>query len=232
MQCIVGRVYLDMALCGLEPRLNSICGIWKVLDAGLAFVDSMTSPLLRPVRAGLMSVKAIVSLMRLASKKACHPEELFSNVWTWNPPKELKSEQKRTDAFALLKKSKDQLRNPEDVNKTKELKKTRAVKAKTPGPTSSSTRGKGVVPMTPVTVRSKPFAQEPSCFDFNTAVPTLAFTPVQKVKATASSRKAPRTASKQQFHVYEDTRSPILPVPAAPRRIKKPIFKVGIRIYA
>uniref|UniRef100_A0A3Q3JR04 separase n=1 Tax=Monopterus albus TaxID=43700 RepID=A0A3Q3JR04_MONAL len=87
MQDVVGRVYLRMALSGLEPRLNKVCSIWKILEAGLAFVDSTPSPVLRSVRAGLMVTKAIVSLMTLASAKGCAPVELFSSAWTWNVPK-------------------------------------------------------------------------------------------------------------------------------------------------
>uniref|UniRef100_A0A3P8TET8 separase n=1 Tax=Amphiprion percula TaxID=161767 RepID=A0A3P8TET8_AMPPE len=87
MHDVVGRVYLCMALSGLEPRLNKACGVWKILEAGLAFVDSTPSPVLTPVRAGLMATKAIASLMLLAAKKGCTPEELFSDAWTWNLPK-------------------------------------------------------------------------------------------------------------------------------------------------
>ncbi|XP_058488332.1 separin isoform X2 [Solea solea] len=228
MQDVVGRVYLHMALSGLEPRLNSNCGIWKVLEAGLAFVDSMPSPVLRPVRAGLMGIKAIVSLITLAAKKGCNPEELFSNVWTWNAPtenKELESEQKTVAASSLVKKSKD----TDIPDKSKEAKKVKTVKPKIQAPISSATRGKLLPPMTPVTVKSKSSVKEHSCFDFNTAIPTLAFTPVQKVKAPGSVRKAPRTVSKQQFHVFEEC-SPVQektqPVPAAPRRTKKSRFKV------
>ncbi|AWP02957.1 putative separin [Scophthalmus maximus] len=228
MQDVVGRVYLHMALSGLEPRLNNICGIWKVLEAGLAFVDSMPSPVLRPVRAGLMATKAIVTLFTLASKKQCNPEELFSNAWSWNAPKELKSEQKNVPASSLLKKSKDPAKKLNIPDKAKEAKKVKVVKPKIPA-TSSSARGKGLVPMTPVMVKTKHSVKELGSYDFNTVVPTLACTPVQKVKDPASVRKAPRTVPKQQFHVFEDT-SPIQektrPVPAAPRCTRKSRFKV------
>ncbi|XP_071350863.1 separin [Trachinotus anak] len=230
MQDLVGRVYLCMALSGLEPRLNKVCGIWKVLEAGLAFVDSSPSPVLRPVRAGLMATKAIVSLITLASKQGCNPEELFSNAWTWNAPKgdkELKSEQKTLPPSSLLKKSKDSIKKLDVPDRTKEAKKVKAVKPKIEVTTSS--RGKGLVPITPVMVKSKPSVKELGAFDFNTVVPTLACTPVQKVKAPASVQKAPRTASKLQFHVYEEL-SPVQDkaqhVPAAPRRTKKSRFKV------
>ncbi|XP_053297454.1 separin isoform X1 [Pleuronectes platessa] len=226
MKDVVGRVYLHMALSSLDPRLNNICGIWKILKAGLAFVDCSPSPVLRPVRAGLMATKAIVSLITLASKKGCNPEELFSNVWTWNAPKdrELKSEQKHVPALSLNKKPKDCLKIPDAPDKTKKTSKVKPVKPKIQV-MSSSSREKDLVPMTPVMVRSKAAVKELSSFDFNTVVPTVACTPVQKVRAPASVRKAPRTASKQQFYVYEEF-SPSQPVPAAPRRTKTSRFKV------
>lgn len=233
MQDVVGRVYLRMALSGLEPTLNKVCGIWKILEAGLAFVDSTPSPVLRPVRAGLMATKAVVSLVTLAAKKGCTPEELFSDAWTWNAPKvdkELKSEQKTVPPSSFLKKPKESIKNPDIPDKTKEAKKVKVVKPKIQV-TNSSTKAKGLVPMTPVMVKSKPSVKDLGSFDFNTVVPTLACTPVQKVKAPASVQKAQRTATKLQFHVYEEL-SPVQdkagPVPAAPRRTKKSRFKVGI----
>uniref|UniRef100_A0A3Q1GQH6 separase n=1 Tax=Acanthochromis polyacanthus TaxID=80966 RepID=A0A3Q1GQH6_9TELE len=177
MQDVVGRVYLHMALSGLEPRLNKACGVWKVLEAGLAFVDSTPSPVLTPVRAGLLATKAIASLMLLAAKKGCTPEELFSNAWTWNLPKE-----------------------------DKELRS-----------------------LAPSSTHKKSSGRTLDCFDFNTVVPTLACTPVPSMKGPTSVQKAPKTASKLQFHVYEEL-SPVQDkpqrVPAAPKRTKKSRFKV------
>lgn len=232
MQDVVGRVYLCMALSGLEPSHSKVCGIWKILETGLAFVDTTPSPVLRPVKAGLMATKAILSLVILAAKKGCNPEELFANAWTWNPPKaneELKSERKIVPSSSMLKKSKEAIKKTDIPGRTEEAKKVKVVKPKTKV-TSSLAKTKGQVSMTPVMVKSKP-SDELGCFDFNTVVPTLAFTPVQKVKAPASVRKAQKTASKLQFHVYEEV-SPSQhkagPVPAAPKRTKKSRFKVGI----
>lgn len=231
MEDLMGRVYLSMALSGLEPSHSNVCGVWKILEAGLAFVDSTPSPVLRPVRAGLMATKAILSLITLAAKNACAPEELFSNVWTWNLPKvdkELKSEQKTVPPSALLKKPKDPIKNLDIPDKTKETKKVKAVKSKM---TSSLTKTKGLVSMTPVAVKSKPFDRELDSFDFNTVVPMLAFTPVQKMKAPTSVQKTQKAVSKLHFHVYEEfspTQNKVQPVPAAPRRTKKSRFKVGI----
>lgn len=224
MQDVVGRVYLHMALSALEPRHNKVCGIWKVLEAGLAFVDSTTSPVLRPVRAGLMATKAIVSLVTLAEKKGCTPEEFFSNAWTWNTSKEdLKSEEKAVPPSSLLKKPKESIKNIPD--KTKEAKKVRIVPPRIQG-AGSSTKGKRLVPMMPV--RVKP---DLGAFGFNTEVPTLFCTPIPKVKAPRTEQKAQRTAPKIQFNVYEELspeQKKAQPVPGAPRRTKKPFFKVSI----
>ncbi|XP_074535465.1 separin [Halichoeres trimaculatus] len=231
MQDVVGRVYLCMALSGLEPGLNKVCGIWKILEAGLAFVDSAPSPDLRPIRAGLMATKAIVSLVTMAAKKGCSPGELFSNVWTWNAPKmdkDPKSEQEAAPHSLAMKKPKESIKNPEIPDKTKEAKKSKVVKPKIQV-TSSLSKVKGQVPMTPVMVKSKPSAKDLGSFDFNTVVPTLACTPVQRVKAPASVLKVPKTVPKLQFQVYEEL-SPVQdkaqPVPAAPRRTKISRYKV------
>lgn len=208
MHDIVGRVYLHMATSGLDPSLSKVCSVWKILDAGLAFVDSVPSPVLTSVRASLMATKAIVSLITLAENKECIPEELFSNVWMWKAPnktKELKQDQK--------------------LVKIKDTKKLNVVKPKIKV-TGSLSRGKNLVPMTPVTPKCS--TGELGIFDFNTVVPTLSCTPIQKVKTTALTQKAPKTAaSKLQFHVYEES-SPVHLVPAAPKRPKKPLFKVCI----
>ncbi|XP_034726032.1 separin [Etheostoma cragini] len=223
MQDVVGRVYLSMALSGLEPRLNKVCGIWRVLEAGLAFVNSTPSPVLRPVKAGLMATKAIVSLVTLAEKKGCTPEELFSNAWTWSEPKGLISEHKAVPRSVLLRKPKETIKNPDGPHKTKEAKKVKVVKPRIEV-TSSSTKEKGLVPMTPVMVKSKLSVGQRSYFDFNT-VASLACTPIQKVKACPSVQKVPKTASKLQFQVYEEL-SPVQHMPAAPRRTKKTVFKM------
>ncbi|KAK1900808.1 Separin [Dissostichus eleginoides] len=196
MQDVVGRVYLHMALSALEPRHNKVCGIWKVLEAGLAFVDSTTSPVLRPVRAGLMATKAIVSLVTLAEKRGCTPEELFSNAWTWNTSKEdLKSEEKAVPPSSLLKKPKESIKNIPD--KTKEAKKVRIVPPRIQG-AGSSTKGKRLVPMTPVK-----------------APPT-----VQKVQRTAPKIQF------NVYEELSPEQKKAQPVPAAPRRTNKSFFKL------
>ncbi|KAM6928107.1 separin [Xenentodon cancila] len=231
MQNVISRVYLSMAQNGLDMRLNKFCGIWKILEAGLAFVDSTPAPALVPVKAGLMATKAIASLMILAARKGCSPEELYSNVWTWHPPEDDKgaeTEQKTAPPSSILKKTKESIKKPDTSDRKKETKKVKAVKPKIQV-TGSSTKEKTLVPMTPVLAKSKSVVKDPGPFDFDTVVPTLACTPVQKVKCPSSVQKASRTAPKLQFQVYEEL-SPVqdtpLPVPAAPKRTKMSLFMV------
>ncbi|CAG06749.1 unnamed protein product, partial [Tetraodon nigroviridis] len=222
MDDVVSRVYLSMVLSGLQPRQKEVCGVWSLLETGLAFIDATPSPALRPVKAGLMATKAMLSLISMAVKQGCSPEELFSKAWNWNPPKaeELMSEEPKNAPPALPKKPREASRNPE---KLKEAKKTKVVKPKIDVP-SSAAKTKRLVAMTPVAAKSKP-----DFFDFNTVVPTVTCTPVQRAKGPTLVQKAPRTASKLQFHVYEEvspTQDKARPVPAAPRRTKKSRFKV------
>lgn len=232
LQDIVGRVYLRIALCGLDPRLGKVCNVWKVLDASLAFVDSSPNPVLQPIKAGLMATKALLSLITIASNKDCSPEELFSNVWAWKAPKEfdeLKSEHKITPPTPAPKK--ESTIKTKNAVKSDTFDKTKKAKIKVVKPKidlrSSSFKAKSLVPMTPVMVKSKSSAGELSAFDFNTVVPTLACTPVQRVKPIASAHKAPKTASKLHFQIYEESpdQDKARPVPAAPRCTRRRQFR-------
>ncbi|KAM9408555.1 separin [Pholidichthys leucotaenia] len=227
MQDVAGHVYLCMSLSRVEPTISKASGIWKILDSGFTFVDSTPSTALRPVKAGLMAAKAIASLIILADKNNCIPEKLFSNIWTWNAPKEdktLKLKQKTVPASSAHKKPEESVKHPEISAQTQQQKKVKTIIPKIQV-TSSTSKERSVVPMTPVMPKSS--AKDP--FSFSTVVPTLALTPVQKVRGPASVKKAPKTASKLQFHVYEEL-SPVQDkpqhVPAAPKRTKKSRFKV------
>lgn len=228
MQDVVGRLYLSMAQTELQTKANKVCGLWRILDAGLAFLDSTSSPALRPLRAHLMATKAIALLKSLAAKKGCRPEELFSNNWAWNAPKEqkdIKSEQKSAPTSKLTK-PKASVKNTDVAEQKEESKRVKTVKSKTQV-TSSSAKGKSLAPMTPAVAKSKSSA---GVFDFNTAIPTLAFTPVQKVQCPASVQKVSKAAAKLQFQVYEEVsplQDKVPPVPAAPKRTKKTRFKVS-----
>ncbi|XP_051932994.1 separin isoform X2 [Hippocampus zosterae] len=221
MHDVVGRVYLHMAVAGLEPSHSKICNIWKVLEAGLAFVDSVRSPKLNAVKAGLSATKAIVSLVNLSRKKECRPEELFSSVWTWKAPKQLKA----------LKSYQSSLMEPEGLSWSAKHKQTKlkVSKPKIQVPSSAAKRKGPMTPiMTPV-IKSNFSAKEISTFDFNTEVSPLAFTPIQKAKATATVQKSKKTASKLQFQVFDEflpTQDKVQPVPAAPRRPNKSRFRV------
>lgn len=100
----------------------------------------------------------------------------------------------------------------------------------------SSTKGQmSQVPKTPVVVkqfRAKSSVGELKSFDFNTEVPTVACTPVQRVKAPSSARRgAAKVTANLPFQVYEElspSQDKPQPVPAAPKRTKKSRFKVQI----
>jgi len=235
MHDIVGRAYLSMALAGVGPRLDKSQAVWDVLEAGLAFVSAKPSPELRQTRAGLMATKAIASLLTLARKKSCTPEELFSDVWAWNPPKETKRSAVRptTPPPDFVKKPKDPVVTARDLallTKIKDPKKTKTVLPKMKV-TGSSLSGKCLVPGTAVVVkpsRAKPSRKELGSFDFDTEVPTVACTPVHRNRASAL--RPAKASSWTPFQVYEEL-SPIEdkppPVPAAPKRTKKPRFQVN-----
>uniref|UniRef100_A0A3B3ZER2 separase n=1 Tax=Periophthalmus magnuspinnatus TaxID=409849 RepID=A0A3B3ZER2_9GOBI len=133
---VVARIYLSIALCGLDPRMSKICNVWKGLEAGLTFVDSTPNPVVQPIKAGLMATKAIMSLVTMASSKGCLPEELFSHIWEWKLPKdiaEIRTEHKTVPPTPLTKRdatanAKDAVKN-ENSNKT-ELKKPKIIRAR------------------------------------------------------------------------------------------------------
>lgn len=232
---VVGRVYLCMALSELRLRQSKASGVWTILEAGMKFANSSPSPALRPVRANLAATKAIVSLITLAAQRGCPPEELFSSVWTWNPPKakkRLKSEHKPGPPLPLLeKKTKEAVKIPDAADRTEKPAKTiKVAKVKTEAKSSRSRTTKMPPPMTPIPARSKPCGREPDAFDFNTEVPVFACTPVQTRRAPSSVQKTQRTASKLHFQVFKELspgQGKVGPVPAAPKRTKKSIFKVG-----
>lgn len=232
---VVGRVYLCMALSELRLRQSKASGVWTILEAGMKFANSSPSPALRPVRANLAATKAIVSLVTLAAQRGCPPEELFSTVWTWNPPKatkRLKSEHKSGPPLpSLEKKTKEAVKISEATDRAEKPTKTvKVAKVKTEAKSSRTRTTKMPPPMTPMTARSKPSGREPDAFDFNTEVPVFACTPVQTRRAPSSVQKMQRTTSKLLFQVYEELspgQGKVGPVPAAPKRTKKSIFKVG-----
>lgn len=231
---VVARVYLCMALSELRLRQSKAGGVWTILEAGMKFVNSSPSPALRPVRANLAATKAIASLVTLAAQRGCLPEELFSSVWTWNPPKakkQLKSDHKiGPSSSTLKKKTEEAVKIPEAADRAeKHIRTIKFPTIKTEARSSQTRTTKMPPPMTPMAARSKPSSMEPDVFDFNSEVPVFACTPVQSRRAPSSVQKTQRTKSKLHFQVYQESspgQGKVGPVPAAPKRTKKSIFKV------
>ncbi|XP_010879832.2 separin [Esox lucius] len=220
LQDLVARVYLRMALSGLELKLGKAASTWKVLDAGLAFVASKPSPELGALKARLLGAKAHASCLALAAQRGHPPDELFSSAWAWNPPPKVarkpKTVQPRPPPVATAAKTLKKAKDP--ISKVKLI---------------SSKSQMSLVPKTPVALKhpeAKSSVGELRSFDFNTDVPTVTCTPVQRVKAPVSSRRgAVKVAPSLPFQVYEElspTRDKPQPVPAAPKRTKKSRFKV------
>lgn len=231
---VVARVYLCMASSELRLRQSKAGGMWTILEAGMKFVNSSPSPALRPVRANLAAAKAIASLVTLAAQRGCSPEELFASVWCWNPPKVkkvVKSDHKMgSSSSAPEKKTKEAIKIPVAAHEAeKPTKINKFPKVKTEAKSSRSRMTRMPPPMTPVAARSKPSGREHDVFDFNADVPVFACTPVQTRKAPSSVQKTQKTTSKLHFQVYQESspgKQKVGPVPAAPKRAKKSIFKV------
>uniref|UniRef100_A0A8C7X1K1 Extra spindle pole bodies like 1, separase n=1 Tax=Oryzias sinensis TaxID=183150 RepID=A0A8C7X1K1_9TELE len=229
MQDVMSRVYLSMALARLEMRHNKSCGLWQILEAGLTFIDSLPSPALIPVKAGILGTKAIASLMILAAQNNRNPEELCSSVWTWNSPKPCqaaKAKEQKGVSSATRKRQTETGKNAAVPDRKKEPRKVKVLKPII-HVTSSSYKEKSLLPMTPVMTMSKSGDLGP--FDFNTVVPTLTCTPIQRVKCPPSGQKGSRTCPKLHFHVFEESsplQEKVPAVPAAPKRTKKSRFKV------
>ena len=205
---VVSRTYLSMALAGLGPRLDPLQDVWDVTEAGLAFVGAKPSPVLRPARAGLTAAKAMASLLTLARKRNCSPEELFADAWTWNLPRDAKRSALKpaTPPLGGLKKPKDPVRTAKDSGlpaKTKETKKTSALLPTVKVSSSSSSRAKCLIPTTPAAVRpsrAKALRKELSSFAFDTEVPTIVCTAVPRTRVLAPKGPA-RASTRPQFQV-------------------------------
>ncbi|XP_064161060.1 separin isoform X1 [Anguilla rostrata] len=224
---LTAKIYLRMALSGVEPQAGGGGGrSWEPLESGLAFVGSRSAPELALVRAGLLAAQALASILALASKQGCRPEDLFSPRWAWSP---LASPKHKPAPFPSAKKTKEP--NAPEAKKAREpaagatavprLKitfpsgKLKAAKASRPPPKSASTPRDA----------SRAFA-------FDDEVPRIAAcTPVPKVRAPrpAGCGGAAKPGPKLQFRVYDES-SPSVdgpgPVPAAPKRSTRSRFKV------
>ncbi|KAJ8260340.1 hypothetical protein GJAV_G00179830 [Gymnothorax javanicus] len=219
---LTARIHLRMALSSLEPQAGIGGCSWELLESGLAFVGSRSSPELAFVRAGLQAAKALMSILALASKRGCRPEELFSPRWTWNP-----SAASKTEPLPVTKKTKES--NPLETKKVRELANgaTAVPKLKVVLPSSKGKSTKAAAGPKPACT-----PREGACaFDFDDEVPQIAMcTPAQKVRSTRSARcGAAKSAPKLQFQVYDESspaQDELKPVPAAPKRGKRSRFKV------
>lgn len=236
MQDVMSRVYLSMAHARLGMRHNKSCGLWQILEAGLTFIDSLPSPALSAVKAGILGTKAIASLMILAAQNNRNPEELCSSVWTWNSPKpcqDAKAKEQKGVSSATGKRQTETGKNSAVPDRKKEPRKVKVLKPII-HVTSSSYKEKSLLPMTPVMTMSKSSTGDLGSFDFNTVVPTLTCTPIQRVKCPPSGQKGSRTCPKLHFHVFEESsplQEKVPAVPAAPKRTKKSRFKVGRKVF-
>uniref|UniRef100_A0A8C1JG81 separase n=1 Tax=Cyprinus carpio TaxID=7962 RepID=A0A8C1JG81_CYPCA len=85
-----GKVHLGAVLQLLRTGdKGKATVLWEEIEAGLEAVTpkEALTPELGPIRAALLGAKAVACCLALAMKKQFAPEELFSSVWGWNPPK-------------------------------------------------------------------------------------------------------------------------------------------------
>uniref|UniRef100_A0A673MXW0 separase n=1 Tax=Sinocyclocheilus rhinocerous TaxID=307959 RepID=A0A673MXW0_9TELE len=90
LQAEQGKVHLGAVLQLLRTGdKGKATVLWEEIEAGLEAVmpKGALTPELGPIRTALLGAKAVACCLALAMKKRCTPEELFSSVWSWNPPK-------------------------------------------------------------------------------------------------------------------------------------------------
>ncbi|XP_051996262.1 separin [Xyrauchen texanus] len=226
LQAELGRMHLGTVLHLLRSGdKGKAAALWEEIDAGLEAVKPKGAlmPELGPIRAALLEAKAVACLLALAMKKQSTPEELFSSVWCWNPPKTKLQIKTKTQPDSI----------PSENRKTKELSLV-SKKAKDSGPKITITKSSMVfkTPKPSRTLRPKSASTSISdirAFDFTNEVPEISvFTP----SLTPASRRGiikSKAAPKGSFEVYKDSspaeEKPVV-VPAAPKRTKRSRFKV------
>ncbi|KAI2663698.1 Separin [Labeo rohita] len=256
LQAEQGKVHLGAVLQLLRTGDKGKATIlWEEIEAGLEAVTpkGALTPELGPIRAALLGAKAVACCLALAMKKQCTPEELFSSVWGWNPPKiksqlKLKTESKHrskspvTDTTPLETGAK---RHPDvksasaehESRKTKES----SVVSKKPKelvPKITVSKSSMVFKTPKATRTSRPKSVSTStgigdlkAFDFTNEVPEISvnFTPSLHPSGTQRGIAKSKIAPKGSFEVYKDS-SPAeekhVIVPAAPKRTKRSRFKV------
>ncbi|KAI1891171.1 hypothetical protein AGOR_G00162190, partial [Albula goreensis] len=244
---LTARVYLRMVLCSLRLQSHKPTAIWEFLEAGLEFVRKQRCPELAPVHAGLQTAKALVSILTLASKLGCRPDELFSPLWAWTPsakprdttkPLHLEKKTKELELHSTQRAAKDKNSEIPSHEKKKENGQPTVPKIRVTFPSIKTKAARATTAAKALKANSTP-QDEASVFDFGDDVPQIAVrshspgtthTPVGKGRLAAPSRRtAAKPGSKLQFQVYDES-SPtqVKPrqVPAAPKRSKRSRFKV------
>ncbi|XP_042615136.1 separin-like [Cyprinus carpio] len=229
--------------------------LWEEIEAGLEAVmpKGALTPELGPIRAALLGAKAVSCCLALATKKQCTPEELFSSVWDWNPPKvkpqlKLKNESKHRskspvsdtippEAGAACHTDVKSISAEHESRKTKEF----SVVSKKPKdlvPKITITKSSMVykTPKAARTIRPKSVSTSTGigdlrAFDFTNEVPEISvnFTPSLQPSASHRGIAKSKIVPKGSFEVYKDSspaeEKPVI-VPAAPKRTKRSRFKV------
>ncbi|XP_021329799.2 separin isoform X2 [Danio rerio] len=250
LQAEQGKVHLGAVLQLLRTGDKGKAAIlWEEIEAGLEAVTpkGALTPELGPIRATLLGAKAVACCLALAMKKQCIPEELFSSLWHWNPPKvkpQLKSKHrsKSPDAAPLEAgvKHNPKVKSGLEENESRKTKETTVIskKAKDSVPKITITKSSMVFKTPKATRTTRPKSVSTStgisdlrAFDFNNEVPDISvnFTPSLHRSTNQSATAKSKASSKGSFQVYKDS-SPAaekaVVVPAAPKRTKRSRFKV------
>ncbi|XP_043098773.1 separin isoform X2 [Puntigrus tetrazona] len=251
-----GKVHLGAVLQLLKTGdKGKATVLWEEIEAGLEAVTpkGALTPELGPIRAALLGAKAVACCLALAMKKQCTPEELFSSVWGWNPPKiktqlKLKTESKHrskslvsdTNLPETGAKHHPDIKSASAEQESRKTKEPSVVpkKPKDLVPKITFTKSAMVFKTPKATRTSRPKSVSTSsgigdlkAFDFTNEVPEISvnFTPSLPPTASHHGNAKSKIGPKGSFEVYKDS-SPAeeksVIVPAAPKRTKRSRFKV------
>lgn len=256
LQVEQGKVHLGAVLQLLRTGdKEKATVLWEEIEAGLKAVTpkEALTPELGSIRAALLGAKAVACCLALAMKKQCAPEELFSSVWCWNPPKikpqlKLKTESKHRSKSPVSDTTPPETgakRHPdmksasaEQESRTNKESSVVPKKPKDLVPKITFTKSSMVFKTPKATRTSRPKSVSTSsgigdlrAFDFTNEVPEISvnFTPSLHPSASNRGIAKSKTVPKGLFEVYKDS-SPAeeksVTVPAAPKRTKRSRFKV------
>ncbi|XP_059426784.1 separin [Carassius carassius] len=251
-----GKVHLGTVLQLLRTgEKEKATVLWEEIEAGLEAVTpkEALTPELGPIRAALLGAKAVACCLALAMKKQCHPEELFSSIWGWNPPKNKPQLKLKTESKHRSKSPVSDTTPPETGAKCHPDMKSAPAEQE-----SRKTKESSVVPKKPKdlvpkitftkssmvfktpkairTSRSKSVSTSSGigdlrAFDYTNEVPEISVNLIHSLNPSASHRgiAKSKTGPKGSFEVYKDSspadKKPVI-VPAAPKRTKRSRFKV------